>query len=105
MTEKMVVNFEGNEYESTGETAVNDESRVPSAAITNPGASVPTSEIISIFKLLTDTKLRIPPYQRPYKWTVKNVNQLLTDIAFHKDENKSAYRLGTVVFHEEKGVK
>ena len=25
-------------------------------------------------------KLRIPDYQRPYKWTVKNILQLMNDI-------------------------
>ena len=58
-----------------------------------------TCEIISVYKLLTDPALKIPQYQRPYKWTGKNINQLFSDIATHKD--KSAYRLGTIVFHEE----
>ena len=39
----------------------------------------------------------IPPYQRPYKWTTKNVNQLIDDVLLHND--KTAYRLGTVVIH------
>lgn len=41
----------------------------------------------------------IPQYQRPYKWTGKNINQLFSDIATHKD--KSSYRLGTIVFHQD----
>ncbi len=45
--------------------------------------------------------MSIPNYQRPYKWTVHNVRQLFTDIAVHK--NVSAYRLGTIVFHQEDG--
>lgn len=92
----------GNKHESNGETAVNNESITSGTVVTNPSVSVPTSEIINIFKLLTDTTLRIPQYQRPYKWTVKNVNQLLTDIVFHKNENKKTYRLGTVVFQKDK---
>jgi uncharacterized protein with ParB-like and HNH nuclease domain len=40
----------------------------------------------------------IPPYQRPYKWTTKNVNQLIDDVLLHND--KPAYRLGTVVIHK-----
>ncbi|MEJ3647017.1 DUF262 domain-containing protein [Pseudomonas bubulae] len=46
-----------------------------------------------------DSALDIPQYQRPYKWTGKNINQLFSDIAIHKV--KSAYRLGTIVFHHE----
>lgn len=39
----------------------------------------------------------IPSYQRPYKWTAKNVNQLISDIiAFRKQQQ---YRLGTLVLH------
>jgi hypothetical protein len=55
--------------------------------------------IISVYDLLTDTTLHIPDYQRPYKWTGKHVNQLFSDIALH--QSRSAYRLGTIVFHRE----
>lgn len=55
--------------------------------------------IISIYNLLADRTLFIPHYQRPYKWGAKNINQLFSDIATHKD--KSSYRLGTIVFHQE----
>lgn len=58
-----------------------------------------TKNIIKVRKLLSDETLTIPQYQRPYKWTSKNINQLFTDIAVHK--NKSAYRLGTIVFHQD----
>lgn len=57
--------------------------------------------VLSVRELLADTTLAIPPYQRPYKWTVTHINQLFADIAVHKD--KSAYRLGTVVFHQQDG--
>lgn len=59
----------------------------------------PHGQIITVNELLTDKSLTIPLYQRPYKWTEKNVNQLFSDIATHKD--KSSYRLGTIVFHED----
>lgn len=59
--------------------------------------------IISVRELLSDPALEIPPYQRPYKWTAKHINQLFSDIAFHKD--KSSYRLGTIVFHQDEGTK
>ncbi|PRY98292.1 uncharacterized protein DUF262 [Marinilabilia salmonicolor] len=57
------------------------------------------TDIISIKDLLTLDGLQIPVYQRPYKWKIKNVNQLLDDIITHKD--KSAYRIGTIVFHKD----
>ena len=53
-------------------------------------------KIISVRALLVDSSLTIPQYQRPYKWTGKNINQLFSDISTHKD--KSSYRLGTIVF-------
>ncbi|TMU14886.1 DUF262 domain-containing protein [Halomonas sp. ATBC28] len=53
--------------------------------------------VLTVRQLLEDSSLAIPEYQRPYKWTTSNINQLFADIALHKD--KSAYRLGTVVFH------
>jgi hypothetical protein len=55
--------------------------------------------IIKVKELLQIGNLQIPNYQRPYKWMEKNVNQLIDDILFHKE--KSAYRLGTLVIHED----
>ena len=54
--------------------------------------------IISVKQLLALPNLSIPAYQRPYKWTQKNLNELFTDLREYKD--KSAYRLGSVVFHQ-----
>ena len=54
-------------------------------------------KIIKVRELLTNGNLKIPSYQRPYKWTTKNVNQLIDDILIHKE--KSEYRLGTLVIH------
>ena len=50
---------------------------------------------------IDDIKLVIPNYQRPYKWTVKNVIQLLDDIVEAKNENKEIYRVGTLILHED----
>lgn len=58
-------------------------------------------DIISIGQLLSLRTLKIPTYQRPYKWTGKNVHQLFGDIATHQD--KPSYRLGTIVLHREQG--
>ncbi|MBR0401332.1 MAG: DUF262 domain-containing protein, partial [Lachnospiraceae bacterium] len=44
-------------------------------------------------------RLIIPEYQRPYKWTAKNANQLLDDIEEAKNTNKEVYRVGTLILH------
>lgn len=56
-------------------------------------------QVITVKELLKNDSLTIPDYQRPYKWTEKNVNQLIDDIVLHKE--KSAYRIGTLLIHEE----
>lgn len=43
--------------------------------------------------------LKIPNYQRPYKWTPKNAIQLLDDIQNARSENKEVYRVGTLILH------
>lgn len=57
-----------------------------------------SKNIVTVKELLALT-LTIPPYQRPYKWQAHNVNQLIEDVMLHR--NKSRYRLGTVVLHQE----
>lgn len=57
------------------------------------------TEIVSIEKLLFSRDLSIPEYQRPYKWTAKNVHQLIDDILLYK--NKSSYRIGTIVLYQD----
>lgn len=47
-------------------------------------------------------KLAIPDYQRPYKWTVKNSNQLLDDIIQAMTDKKEKYRVGTLILHHTK---
>ncbi len=59
-------------------------------------------EIISVGEFLAMSGLVIPAYQRPYKWTSKNINQLFGDIATHR--HKPSYRLGTIVLHREGDV-
>ena len=44
--------------------------------------------------------LSIPNYQRPYKWRVENVRQLLDDLNHHCKQPNSTYRLGTLVIHK-----
>lgn len=52
-------------------------------------------------KPIEKINLLIPEYQRPYKWTAKNANQLLDDIIFAKNENKEVYRVGTLILHKD----
>lgn len=59
--------------------------------------------ILKVSELLQLRGLTIPAYQRPYKWTGRNINQLLQDIQVHNKQ--SAYRLGTLVFHRDKDDK
>lgn len=51
---------------------------------------------------ISNVELVIPEYQRPYKWTAKNANQLLDDILEAKNSNKEAYRVGTLILCKEK---
>lgn len=48
---------------------------------------------------IDDIRLKIPEYQRPYKWTAKNANQLLDDIEEAMYSNKEVYRVGTLILH------
>lgn len=68
-----------------------------------------TAEIKSIEELLK-MKLAIPNYQRPYKWTKKNITELLNDIGkaiernakISQTENVASpfrYRIGTIILH------
>lgn len=56
-------------------------------------------DIIPVSQLLALDDLAIPKYQRPYKWTLKNVNQLFNDLKVH--QHQGTYRLGTIVFHQD----
>lgn len=61
-------------------------------------AKIAEAKVITLTDLYKLGNLKIPEYQRPYKWTEKNVNNLIDDIISNKD--KSEYRLGTLVLHE-----
>lgn len=58
------------------------------------------NQIKSVSELLSLPHLAIPNYQRPYRWGIKNLADLFNDIATHQE--KTAYRLGSIVFHYEK---
>lgn len=62
-------------------------------------------QIWSINKLLR-MNLIIPNYQRPYKWTAKNITDLILDTQKSIDESKKypnfKYRIGTIILHKDK---
>lgn len=76
----------------------------------DPFADNCRAAVISVEQLLR-MPLRIPSYQRPYKWTRRNVEELLGDIKHsldaHDSEAKNApplkYRLGTVILDGSRG--
>lgn len=57
------------------------------------------ANIVSVGELLKIGNLRIPPYQRPYRWTEKNVRQLLEDVLQSMNAGKKNYRIGSVILH------
>lgn len=60
----------------------------------------PTQEVVKLNKLL-EVKLIIPIYQRPYKWTEKNIIQLLEDIFEYIIVKNKDYRIGNIILHSE----
>lgn len=56
---------------------------------------------VSILKIhqILQKSLSIPHYQRPYKWQIKHIQQLVNDLLLHFNANK-VYRIGTVVIHK-----
>lgn len=60
------------------------------------------NKIVKVKTLLSSQNIAIPSYQRPYKWSVKNVAELFLDTKTHTD--KSAYRLGSIVFHHDNEI-
>ena len=66
------------------------------------------AKILSVEELLK-LDLVIPSYQRPYKWTEKNIRELILDIQKGiEDANKYPnfkYRVGTVILYKENDTK
>ncbi len=62
------------------------------------------AEIKSINELL-NMGIDIPDYQRPYKWTIQNIDELLGDISTAINEAELhripfKYRVGTIILYE-----
>ncbi len=64
--------------------------------------SNPKEEKVKVLKIkeILDVSLSIPSYQRPYKWTIKHVQQLIDDLLTHFRNQQQVYRIGTVVIHK-----
>lgn len=56
-------------------------------------------DVWKIGDLLREKSVRIPDYQRPYKWNVRNVAQLIDDV--QEFMHRGAYRLGSIILHED----
>lgn len=61
------------------------------------------ADIKSVDELL-NMDLDIPDYQRPYKWGIRNVEDLISDISnsiaeSERFNNKFKYRIGTIILH------
>lgn len=68
--------------------------------------NVSVPQIMSVASLLDMKDLDIPPYQRPYKWTDKNMADLFSDIDNAISEQKQKhkdyrYRIGTIILHKD----
>ncbi len=63
----------------------------------------PSAELKKVSDIFNELKLNIPPYQRPYMWTRKNINSLLKDItnSMNKHSDKKEYRIGSIVLHND----
>ena len=77
---------------------LNNESNVSS----NPDVvSTKVKTKFNTLRNLVYEQLSIPNYQRPYKWTEKNVEQLLSDINSARKGGKMVYLIGSLILHRE----
>lgn len=58
-----------------------------------------TFSVKSISEVLQNKNLRIPEYQRPYKWERRHIRNLFYDIREAIEDNKSEYRIGSIILH------
>lgn len=59
-------------------------------------------EIVKIREMIEDNSLKIPFYQRPYRWEKKTAITMFYDIKRACEEEKKEYRMGTVILHKDK---
>lgn len=60
-----------------------------------------SAQVRPVGDILCDVSLRLPTYQRPYKWSVKSARTLLDDL-LAASERGGEYRIGSVILHENK---
>ena len=58
-----------------------------------------TFSVKSISDVLQNGSLRIPEYQRPYKWERRHIRNLFYDIREAIDRQMSEYRIGSIILH------
>lgn len=58
-----------------------------------------TFSVKSIKDVLQNESLKIPEYQRPYKWERRHIRNLFYDIREAIDRNMSEYRIGSIILH------
>jgi len=61
--------------------------------------AISSSKIVSINDVLKE-ELVIGNYQRPYVWDDKNIRQLLNDVVECMNDNKSCYRIGSIILYK-----
>ncbi len=59
---------------------------------------------IKVSSLMSLPNLHIPEYQRPYRWTIKNVKQLFADINKARANGKQDYLIGSVIIHKKNNI-
>ena len=57
-----------------------------------------TADVFPICDVLKEP-LSIPDYQRPYVWSITNVEQMLSDIKNSMEQGKRQYRIGSIILH------
>lgn len=58
-----------------------------------------TFSVKSILEILQNGSLKIPEYQRPYKWERSHIRNLFYDVREAMEEEKSEYRIGSIILH------
>nr|WP_018369461.1 DUF262 domain-containing protein [Streptococcus marimammalium] len=60
----------------------------------------------NIDEILVDNRLRIPSYQRPYKWKRKQIRNLFYDVKeVMKNNKRTSYHIGTLILYHNKDGK
>lgn len=58
-----------------------------------------TFSVKSISEILKKQNLKIPEYQRPYKWERRHIRNLFYDIREAIERNMKEYRIGSIILH------